>query len=118
MGEMVRRLSEETFQLREYLETVTATHHMIAEAADNDFLADAMAPLQGLSRRFWVAHVVDADMEISKGAQLHRRILNAILAPDESEAKAASHALNDYLVAFSYATVGAHGPSEPAPARV
>ncbi len=118
MAEMVRRLTEETFTLREYLDTVTATHHMIAEAADNDFLADAMAPLQGLSRRFWVAHVTNADNEITKGAQLHRRILTAILTSNEADAKSASHALNNYLVAFAYATVGAHGPQGADPARV
>lgn len=111
MTQMLGRLSEETFSLREYLDTVTATHHLIAEAADNDFLADAMAPLQGLSRRFWVAHVFDDDTEITSGSQLHSRILKAILAADEEEAIQASHALNDYLVAFAYASVGAQAPA-------
>jgi DNA-binding GntR family transcriptional regulator len=44
------------------------THELIVAGAANDYLADAMAPLQGLSRRFWFTHVVDHH------ARDHRRL--------------------------------------------
>jgi DNA-binding GntR family transcriptional regulator len=73
--------------------------------AHNEYLAETMAPLQGLSRRFWYTHVVDEETEIKTGANLHVAILQAILGRDPDAAEAASHDLNDYLVSFSYATL-------------
>lgn len=102
MQSMVELLESSTFGLRDYAETVKGTHELIVNGAHNDYLADAMAPLQGLSRRFWFTHVVDEDAEIKKGAHLHVAILSAILAEDPDAAEAASHELNDYLVEFSY----------------
>ncbi len=102
MQSMVELLESSTFGLRDYAETVKGTHELIVNGAHNDYLADAMAPLQGLSRRFWFTHVVDEDAEIKKGAHLHVAILNAILAEDPDAAETASHERNDYLVEFSY----------------
>lgn len=105
MTAMVRRLKEETFTLVTYLETVSTTHHLITAAADNDYVAEALAPAQGLSRRFWIAHMRDPEHHIHVGARLHQRILKAILAADESGAATASTALNDYLVEFAYGSL-------------
>ncbi|MBB5161195.1 FCD domain-containing protein [Mycobacterium sp. AZCC_0083] len=82
-------------------ETVKGSHDPMVTAAHNDYLADAMAPLQGLSRRFWLTHVLDAHAEIGRGAALHATILTAILDRDRYAARAAYVALNDYLVAFA-----------------
>lgn len=107
--EMIARLDEDGFSLESYADSVKDTHQLIVDAAANAYLADAIAPLQGLSRRFWIAHVQDEQAEIAKGSALHRQILSAILDRDSDAAEAASHRLNDYLVDFSYATLrGAH----------
>ena len=105
MTAVVASLTEGNFTLEEYAETVRQTHDLIATAAHNDYLTDAMAPLQGLSRRFWISHVIDEQAEIRTGAALHTAILRAILAGDHAQAEAASHNLNDYLVDFAHATL-------------
>lgn len=93
------------FSLLEYTETIRETHSLIIEAAANQYLGALMLPLQGLSRRFWIVHVRDEQNEIARGGELHHRILSAIAENDATAAVAASIALNDYLVAFSLATL-------------
>lgn len=105
MADMVDALTKDAFTLEDYAETVKDTHAMIVAGAANDYLADAMAPLQGLSRRFWFTHVVDHRAEINAGSKLHTEILQAILERKVEAAEAASQALNDYLVDFSYAAL-------------
>lgn len=107
MADLTQRLSTETFSLHEYADTVKATHGLIVAAANNDFLTDAMSPLQGLSRRFWFTHIADEAKEIAIGARLHLSLLSAILASDVDAAQAASRDLNDYLVQFAFASMGA-----------
>lgn len=110
MEAMVALLEGTEFELTEYADTVRGTHDLIVAGAHNDYLADAMAPLQGLSRRFWITHVTDVETEIKSGATLHVAILKAILGRDADAAEAAALALNDYLVDFSYATLGHQPP--------
>lgn len=105
MDAMVRRLSGNPMPLADYAETLKDTHQMIATAGHNEYLADAMAPLQGLSRRFWLANVHDKPDEIGHGAAHNLAILGAILARDPSAAEQASLTLNDYLVEFAYRTI-------------
>ncbi|HET8599446.1 MAG TPA: GntR family transcriptional regulator [Segeticoccus sp.] len=105
MGHMLKRLAADRFSLRDYADTVKGTHELIVRGAHNEYLADAIAPLQGLSRRFWFNHVVDEETEIKAGSSLHTAILRAILDRDPDAAEAASHELNNYLVDFSYATL-------------
>ncbi len=106
MKVMAQRLTTvDGFSLREYAETVKGTHDLIANGSHNEYLADAMAPLQGLSRRFWFSRVVDEQAEIKAGSQLHIAILQAILGRDADAAETASRELNDYLVDFTYAAV-------------
>ena len=109
MEAMVERLENGGFDLKGYAETVRGTHDLIVAGAHNEYLADAMAPLQGLSRRFWFTHVTDVGTEIKAGATLHVAILRAILGREPDAAEAAALDLNDYLVDFSYATLGPHG---------
>jgi DNA-binding GntR family transcriptional regulator len=105
MQAMVTRLGSGPFDLRGYAETVRGTHDLIVAGAHNAYLADAMAPLQGLSRRFWITHVVDAEAEIKTGADLHVAILRSIVDANPDAAEAASIELNDYLVDFTLATL-------------
>lgn len=100
----IQALTEELDDIHEldnYIPVVRATHDMLCEAAHNEYLADAMNPLQGLSRRFWLAHVVDGPEEVRSGKQLHLPMLRAILARDAETAQQASLQLNDYLVSFA-----------------
>lgn len=105
MEQMASILDRDDFTMDECAGTVRDTHGLIVRAAHNDYLADAIAPLQGLSRRFWFAHVLDQETEIHAGARLHRAILTAILAKDVKAAEKAVENLNKYLVDFAYATI-------------
>jgi DNA-binding GntR family transcriptional regulator len=104
--QLLEDLKRGGYTLREYADTIQRTHELIASGASNAYLADALAPLQGLSRRFWIAHVVDEEAEIEAGSRLHVTTLEALLARDAEAAEHASHALNDYLVSFAYAALG------------
>lgn len=100
MGQLAERLKTEEFTLDTYSETVRQTHGLILKASHNDYLQDAMVPLQNLSRRFWTAHVVD-DSEVRTGAKLHREMLTAIAVQDLSGGEQAARQLNKYLVHFA-----------------
>lgn len=105
MSDMVELLAQDAFTLEAYAETIKDTHALIVAAAANDYLADAMAPLQGLSRRFWFTHVIDQQTEITTGSKLHSQILQAIIERDPDTAEAASMSLNDYLVEFAHGSL-------------
>ncbi|MEI4483157.1 MULTISPECIES: GntR family transcriptional regulator [unclassified Phyllobacterium] len=80
-------------------------HEIIVEAAQNEYLQLSMAPLQGLSRRFWFANIKDAEAELKVATALHTATLHAISVGDEHAGAAASFALNDYLTEFTYQTL-------------
>lgn len=107
MRELAIQLSGK-FALQDYTDTIRMTHSLIINAARNRYLGSLMQPLQGLSRRFWIVHVRDDDQEISRGGELHRRMLSAVADGDAARATAASRALNDYLVEFALAVVARH----------
>ncbi|GLS87383.1 GntR family transcriptional regulator [Cypionkella aquatica] len=93
------------FALREYTDTVRKTHAMIIDASQNPYLSAAMLPLQALSRRFWITYIRDEADEIRRGGALHRQMLLAVAAGNADAARAASLALNDYLVAYALAVI-------------
>jgi DNA-binding GntR family transcriptional regulator len=93
------------------------THQITVRAAGNEYLLLAMAPLQGLSRRFWFAQLRDPAAELSLAADLHSNILRAMCDADPERASKASLTLNDYLVDFTYSTLKrprSHLPSDRA----
>lgn len=90
-------------------------HHLIAAAAGNACLSDAIAPLQSLPRRYWYHHVRDAASEMAKGARLLRGIVDADLGRDPERAARTSIALNNYLVDFTHAVAAPPRPSAPTP---
>jgi DNA-binding GntR family transcriptional regulator len=105
MQEMLRAIRATRHSLPDYMSTVKGTHDLIARGSHNAFVVDALAPLQGLSRRFWLAHVRDPEGEIKRAAAHHTKILRAVLARDQAAAQQASEGLNDYLVDYSTATL-------------
>ncbi|USZ51107.1 GntR family transcriptional regulator [Halomonas sp. DN3] len=90
---------------RAFADCLKRIHELMPEAANNDYLQLAMAPLQGLSRRFWFAHLRES-VDLPKAARLHSEVLRAISHTDADAAVNASYALNDYLTEFAYATIG------------
>lgn len=105
MRNMVDRLDAGSFTLSAYLDTVTETHHLLVAASHNEYVEDAMAPLQGLSRRFWHAHVRNVAAEVGRGSSLHAAILRAVVTRVPDDAERASHELIGYLVEFTLATI-------------
>ncbi|ANW66357.1 GntR family transcriptional regulator [Mycobacterium sp. djl-10] len=82
-----------------------SAHLLVVSATGNEFVEVAMAPLQGLSRRFWFGNLSAPADDLARAANLHHDILAAIADGDGDAAEAASLALNDYLVDFTYATL-------------
>ncbi|MEE1622391.1 GntR family transcriptional regulator [Zafaria sp. Z1313] len=95
-------------ELEPYLAAVRQTHELLSAAAHNEYLADAMTPLQGLSRRFWLANIVDAEAEVARGKALHLDLLDALLDRESGHAQQAALALNDYLMDFALAVAIRH----------
>lgn len=88
-------------ELEPYLAAVRETHTLLCDAAHNEYLADSMTPLQGLSRRFWLANVLDPATEVATGKSMHLDLLTALLRREAEEAQRAVLRLNDYLVDFA-----------------
>lgn len=93
VGEM-----ESTHELEPYMVVVRKTHALLCNSVDNEYLASSMTPLHGLSRRFWMAHIVDPAREVAEGKELHLAALRALVGRDPQAARAAILTLNDYLV--------------------
>lgn len=108
LAEQLDRL-EGSDDMHAYGDLLKKVHLVIVEAAQNEYLQLAMAPLQGLSRRFWFANLRGSHDELRTGAKLHAAILRAICHGDDSAAGTASLALNDYLNDFTYRTLRSVG---------
>jgi len=76
------------------------------EMARNEFVSDAIQPLQGLSRRFWFMHY-KAAADLPFTAKLHADVARAIADGDEKRAMQASDKLVDYIESFTKLTVTA-----------
>lgn len=87
-----------------FAQLLKKTHILLIKAAGNEYLQLAMAPLQGLSRRFWFAYKNQAS-DLTKASSLHAAVLRAVSHTDSIEAVAASHQLNDYLIDFAYRSI-------------
>lgn len=79
-------------------------HTLLVKAAANEYLQLAMAPLQGLSRRFWFAYK-NQDSDLIDASSHHAAVLRAVSHTDAEEAVLASHRLNDYLTDMAYRSI-------------
>ncbi len=88
----------------EYSILLKKIHKVLVKAAQNEYLQLAMAPLQGLSRRFWFAFKNDTS-DLKQASSLHSNVLRAVCHTDSEEAVAASYRLNDYLTDVAYRSI-------------
>lgn len=88
----------------EYSILLKNIHRLLVKAARNEYLQLAMAPLQGLSRRFWFAYKNDHS-DLAEASSLHAAVLRAVCHTDADEAVSASHRLNDYLTDVAYRSI-------------
>lgn len=87
-----------------YATLLKEIHILLVKAADNEYLQLAMAPLQGLSRRFWFAYK-NQESDLVDASSCHAAVLRAVSHTDAEEAVLASHRLNDYLTDMAYRTI-------------
>jgi len=107
MLQLAEQLLDETLygNPKRYGETLKKVHRAVADSTQNEYLTMAILPLQGLSRRFWFAHIQSFSREFGIAGKLHAATLKAICHGDESKAAEASLAVNDYLTEFAYHTI-------------
>ncbi|UCD68001.1 MAG: GntR family transcriptional regulator [Betaproteobacteria bacterium] len=79
-------------------------NELIAVAADNEYSAQMLQKIHGLSRRFWHKHYLQVD-DLAEVAGLHAAIAQAIADGDEEAAAAASVAHMDYIQSFTLSTL-------------
>ncbi|MGB3484493.1 MAG: GntR family transcriptional regulator [Mycobacterium sp.] len=108
-----RRLADyvlgDQLSVDDFAEFLRSAHALVVNATHNEFVEVAMAPLQGLSRRFWFGNMSAPTQDLARAAQLHHDILASIADGDSDAAEAASLALSDYLFDFTYATLPQRG---------
>ncbi|QIZ78920.1 GntR family transcriptional regulator [Ferrimonas lipolytica] len=75
-------------------------HALLIEASGNEYIRQAMLPLQGLSRRFWFAY---KGTEGVHPAKLHAEVMRAVAAGDVQQAEHAANQVIDYLHQFAIA---------------
>lgn len=102
---LAEQVSDATASVDDFATFLREAHALVVSATHNEFVEVAMAPLQGLSRRFWFGNLTDPHQDLAEAAKLHAAILTAIAAGDAEAAEAASIALSDYLLTFAYATL-------------
>ena len=80
-------------------------NELLADASDNEFCANMLQQLHGLSRRFWHKHHLQLN-DLKQVANLHAATAQAIADNDEGVAVAASAAHMDYIQSFTLSTLG------------
>lgn len=104
-----RRLADDVLggplSVEDFSRFLRSAHALVVSATHNEFVEVAMAPLQGLSRRFWFGNLSAPADDLARAAKLHHDILASIAEGDGDAAETASLALNDYLFDFTYATL-------------
>ena len=79
-------------------------NRLSVEASHNDYAANAMRQIQGLSRRFWYRHYENV-LDLPRCARLHQAVAVAIADAEPETAGAASDALLDYIEEFARLTI-------------
>ncbi|UYM15526.1 GntR family transcriptional regulator [Endozoicomonas euniceicola] len=73
-------------------------HNELVAASRNDYIRQAMRPLQGLSRRFWFLY---KEKDTEHPALLHAEVMKAVARGDKVSAVQAANDVIDYLHAFT-----------------
>jgi DNA-binding GntR family transcriptional regulator len=102
---LAEKVLDATKSVDDFATFLRDAHALVVSATQNEFIEVAMAPLQGLSRRFWFGNLTDPHQDLAQAGTLHNAILASIAAGDADAAETASLALSDYLFAFTYATL-------------
>lgn len=79
---------------------------LVARSADNVYAANAMGPIQALTRRFWYLNFREFG-DLVEVSRRHADIADAIARNDEPGARAASDRLIDYVEEYTYQTMRA-----------
>ncbi|AKH19966.1 GntR family transcriptional regulator [Sedimenticola thiotaurini] len=87
----------------EFLYVLRDVHHLLTEAAANEYIERAMGPVQGMTRRFWYLNMREGDL--ATGAGLHASIMRTVAEGNEQEAEDLSNSLMDYLEQFARRTL-------------
>lgn len=95
--------AENTTDRQGFLLVLRDAHRALIEAADNPYLARAMRPVQGLSRRFWFFYARLDDYEIA--ARIHADIMRSVAENNKEAGIEASNGLIAYLEAFTQRTI-------------
>ncbi|WP_417344581.1 GntR family transcriptional regulator [Ferrimonas sp.] len=69
-------------------------HELLVEGSRNEYIRQAMLPLQGLSRRFWFIH---KGPDSEHPATLHAEVMKAVASGDAKAAANAATQVIDYL---------------------
>ncbi|TKB51010.1 GntR family transcriptional regulator [Ferrimonas sediminicola] len=69
-------------------------HELLVEGSGNDYIRQAMQPLQGLSRRFWFIH---KGADSGHPATLHAEVMRSAACGDARAASEAATQVIDYL---------------------
>ncbi|WP_208293561.1 GntR family transcriptional regulator [Zophobihabitans entericus] len=96
---------EQMDQLKMLFKLLKRIHQLTILAAQNEYLDLVLSPLQGLARRFWLAHLDNRAEELKKVAHLYAVKLHAISCSDENAAGAASLNINNYFTEYTYKTL-------------
>ena len=78
-------------------------HNLLVEASRNDYIRQAMRPLQGLSRRFWFIY---KEENTEHPAMLHAQVMKSVASGDKQAAGKAANDVIDYLHAFAFKQLG------------
>lgn len=103
-----------------YLAAVAKSHELLAGIANNRYLSDALTPLQGMSRRFWLATTMSIPGEVERSRGFYVPALESVVERDVTGARTGILALHDFLAdsALGYAArLAEAGRIEPPDAR-
>lgn len=89
-------------QIRLLIKLLKKTHSLTVVATKNEFVDSVLSPLQGLSRRFWIAYLNGEEADIQIVASLYTEKLTAISQNDVQQTTNASLKINDYFTNYTH----------------
>lgn len=87
-----------------FIETDREFNSLIIDTAQNKYVAYAVGPIEAQTRRFWYLHFKRFG-DLARVSRLHADIARAVAANNETEARAASDRLIDYVEEYTMKTL-------------